>query len=483
MKKKLLDFSKVRYYRPTQSGMLPELRSRHNRGACFKSGGKPDDAGNDDNDDDGDETEKLTKKIETRVKKLLQGRATVAQIEEIQSQLVFLTKGQNEKGEDIDAPFPITALREMADPKSGVMKKLVDMGVEIQEMKAKADKEVKDMSVRAQVAAWQEKNKDDIAKIVAGQRNITLPQLQIRAAASPMTVATVNSGSSPYIGRVEVEAGINDILVLPNTLWNTIQKGRTSASTYVWVNKSNRQGAAAFIGPGVAKPGVSFTLVAESSVAKKIADSAKAVTELLQDIDGMTTFIEQELKVQVYLKLNAAVMADTASSTDIDGLQTVSQPFSFYTGAVATLRTTNPNNMDAVRSAVAALKSGVLIGDVTVFMNSLDIANMDMAKATDSGVYLIPPFTTSDGKTISGARIIEDNNVAIGYIEAAMLRYYRILIYKDFFVEWGWENDDFTKNMVTAIGEVRLHQFVNSIHTGFALYDTLANIKTAITQA
>lgn len=407
--------------------------------------------------------EELFTKIETRMKNLLKTRASKEELEEI-------LKPMREELKDL----PIEALREMADDKTGVMAKLAVQGLEIQKLQNRlANDKPKDMSLRGQVTAWVQENKDALEAIKNGERRETKP-LEIRVA-SPMTPATVNSGNSPWIGRVEVEPGVNELIRARPVFWDYIVKGRTGAATYVWVNKANPLGAAAFIGPGVPKPGVSFELVAETSNAKKIADSAKAATELLQDIDGMVTFIEQELRYQVMIKVNQKLMNGVSSATDPNGIQTLSVPYT-----LTSVHTTNPTFIDAIRAVVAQMRSGWLQGDITVFINSIDAANMDLSKAVDSGVYLLPPFVTSDGRTIAGARIVEDNNVPVGYLQAAFLQYYRILIYKDFSVSWGWENDDFTKNLVTAVGEMRLHQFFNSIYTGAFVYDSFANVIAAV---
>jgi hypothetical protein len=464
---------------PWKENSSRRLRLRRFVNVAYRSDG---DGGGEGDDDDEDKKKELLKTIKGLVGKQLEGRAKKEDVEAIVTQLSFLTTTKDDKGNEVKSDFPIQALRAMADEKTGVMAKLVEMGVEIQRIKTEGERQIKDMSIRAQVAAWQDKNKEVIKRIMEGEK-IAPPALELRVVASPMLVSTVNSGSSPYIGRVEQEAGVNEFLRLPNTFWDFLTKGRTGAPTYVWVNKSNAQGAAAFIGPGVAKPGISFELVAESSIAKKIADSAKAGTELLQDIDGMTSFIENELRAQVMIKVNTTLMTGVNSSTVPAGIQTLSQNFAFYATAAAGIKTTNPNYMDAIRAVVGALRSGVLTGDITVFVNSIDAANMDLSKAVDSGVYLLPPFTTSQGQVIAGARVIEDNNVPVGYMQAGFMKYYRILIYKDFTVTWGWENDDFTKNLVTAVGEMRLHQFFNSIYTGAFLYDTFANVIAAITQA
>ena len=78
--------------------------------------------------------------------------------------------------------------------------------------------------------------------------------------------------------------------------------------------------------------------------------------------------------------------------------------------------------------------------------------------------------------------VVEDNNIPVGYVQVALLDYYKVSVYKEFQLTWGWENDDFTKNLVTAVAEMRIHQWFSENHTGAFIYDTFDNIKTAITE-
>lgn len=411
--------------------------------------------------------EELITEINEMVGRELKATATKVELDAIRADL---------------AKIPVEEMREMLDPKNpkGLMGMLLRQGLEMQRLSTKledAAKRGQDMSLRGQVIRWHEENKTEIDKITTGGRNRQLSPMSLRLD-SPMFVSTVNSTASPYIGKTFVEAGVNDFIRPQPNFWDYIRKGRTSAATYVWVNKSTPLGAADFIGPGVAKPGVSFKLVAETSTPKKVAASAKAGTELLKDIEGMVSFIEDEIRYQVLIAANAAAMTGVASSTDPNGIQTLSVAFPVGGGG---LFTTNPNYMDAIRAGVAYMRSGLLQGPLTAFINPIDAGNMDMAKATDSGVYMLPPFVTANGRTIGGATIVEDYNIPVGSIQFAFLQYYRILMYEDLFVEWGWVDDDFIKNLVTAIGEMRFHQMFNSIYTGAFMFDTFANIITAIT--
>ncbi|NJO56248.1 MAG: hypothetical protein HC834_07765 [Rhodospirillales bacterium] len=73
---------------------------------------------------------------------------------------------------------------------------------------------------------------------------------------------TITMGAGSVIRQ---GAEVFDVRRIQPTFWDYITKGSTGLETYPWVNKvvPAGSGAAGFIGPGVAKPGVSFTLEVE----------------------------------------------------------------------------------------------------------------------------------------------------------------------------------------------------------------------------
>lgn len=367
--------------------------------------------------------------------------------------------------------IPLDDLRKMMDVDKGIMKTLVTQGAEIARLKEQGTE--KDLSVRAQVAAWKDKNKDALAKIKAGQK-ADLSELEVRVA-SPMTPSN-SYNSSSFLPKPFIEAGIHDLHRVAPTMWDYLPKGRTTQATYVWVNKKNPLGAAGFIGPGVAKPGVSFELETENSVAKKIAVSLKCATELLDDIDGMASFIDMELRYQLDKETNSKLMSGTESSTIPAGILTFAVPY-----ALTGVATDNPNNFDAIRAIVAQIRTQYIGDAITVFVNPVDAANMDLTKANTAGTYLLPPFSTANGQVVAGATVVEDNNITQGNVLAACLGLFKTLIYKDVTLTYGWENDDFTKNLVTVIAERRLHSFHSDVDEQGFVYDAFADIITAIT--
>lgn len=373
--------------------------------------------------------------------------------------------------------LPMEKLKEILEDKEkgieAVRAQVLKIAEEFTKLKGSGNDQ-EDLSIRGQVAAWQKRNAEAVKRLKAGHK-VELEPFEYRAANSPMTPAnTISDTVSMSAGSVIRMGGdVFDVLRNEPTFWDYLPKGRTGLENVPWVNKKvpADSGAAAFIGPGVAKPGVSFTLEVENSNAKKIAVSMKMATELLDDVDGMTTFVQIELAYQLRIKANSVLMSGVGSSTSPAGVQTFSLGFT-----TSGLQTQNPNNWDCARAVVAQMRKANIPGPIVIFMSSIDMANMDMAKAVSQGTYMGLEVKRLPG----GAILVEDNNMATGYIQAVALDCLKTLIYKDFVLKFGWENDDFTKNLVTAIAEMRIHFYHSDNHAAGFVYDDLADIKTQI---
>lgn len=410
----------------------------------------------------------------------LEKRIKAVPDKKVKEELIALFNESNKEMVEMAKRF-----KDLDDDKINVIKEIIgtdDKGIRsivqkqgeaIAKLVEKLNSRPEDMSVRGQVRAWTERNKATIEKIKSKNKAALadLEPLEIRLN-SPMTPAnTFTAGASEnYIPRPEFESGATEIVRLQPTFWDYLTKGRTSSAVYVWVNKKNPEGAAGFIGPGVAKPGISLELESEVSKAKKVAASDKIAIELLDDVEGFASYVEQELRYQVDFKTNTTLMTGVESSTVPAGIQTLSVPYS-----LVGVQTDNPNNWDCLVANEAQLRAGNLIGAVTHFLNPVDRANMRLTKAISQGQLFVPALP--DGV------IVEDNNIPVGSVQSAILQYYNVKIYKDYTVSFGLENDDFTKNLVTAVGERRLHVYMKENHTGAFIFDTFVNIKAGIAVA
>lgn len=401
----------------------------------------------------------LLKDIEDKVKGELEKRAG--------TDLEATRAAVNKALEGLD----IEELKKFSETRASIL----TMAAKIDQLESGRANPAKELSIRSQIEKYVTDNKEALEAIKKGERR-DLPQMQLRAPATMMVSTSL--GGSAYLPNVQVEPGVIDLVRLQPDFWESLTKGSTTANPLVWVNKKNKQGNAQFIGEGVLKPLASFELNTESSVPKKVAERMKISTEMLHDVPYMEGLLRDELYFEVRIAANTAVLTGDGTGANPKGITLIA---SLYT--LTGISTTNPNNFDAIRAAITQIRMLGFKGRITGYISPVDAAEMDMTKATSSGVYIIPPFATADGRIIAGATIMEDTGIAPGHLLIGDMSLYRIKMYQDFFVTFGWENDDFSKNLVTAIGEMRFHQYSSSNHVGAWIYDTFANIKTAITAA
>ena len=84
---------------------------------------------------------------------------------------------------------------------------------------------------------------------------------------------------------------------------------------------------------------------------------------------------------------------------------------------------------------------------------------------------------------IPGLRVEASTAVKQGDIVLGDFNYLNIRDVWALTITFGWENDDFTKNLVTMIGEKRLMAYIKAQYKTAFVKDTIANVITAITKA
>ena len=461
-----------------EKGILPKISSRMLKGAHYSmsaayrsDGGGADDDEDDDDDDDDAEHKKEERMLIKKIRKILDSEfkkrsVSKSDVDAIRDGLSGILPNKEGK-----VDVSIDALRALADEKTGAMAAIAKQGIELQKMKQREDEEIK-MSIRSSCKKFLEDNKEVIRKIRSGSKSAIseLPvfELNMRDVANPMLPSNVMPSGTDYITKTQVQPGIVDLLRPEPTFWDVVPKGTTNAENYVWVNKRPTEGSGAFISPGEYKPPISFTVRKESSHAKKVAVSAKMATELLEDIDGFASWVESEIRYQLDVETNDKLMNSVGDTENPTGLQQLSTAYDPLTGVV----TDNPNVWDAMIAVIAMLRLKLFKGRIVILINPVDYTNAVITKAVSQGQLFTPPPI--------GALIVQDTNIAKGHIQAVAISYYKLLVYKAFSLAWGHENDDFTKNLLTVIGERRLHQFVSENHAGLAVYDSIEDIKAAI---
>jgi HK97 family phage major capsid protein len=81
---------------------------------------------------------------------------------------------------------------------------------------------------------------------------------------------------------------------------------------------------------------------------------------------------------------------------------------------------------------------------------------------------------------ILGVPVVESDNVTAGTFYVCDMTKFNIRDYETTSIEMGYDQDDFSKNMVTIRAERRLVTYVKANHTEGFIKDTFANALTYI---
>jgi HK97 family phage major capsid protein len=197
----------------------------------------------------------------------------------------------------------------------------------------------------------------------------------------------------------------------------------------------------------------------------------------LTDLPQLVAEIRAEIINRIGLAEEAGILNGTGADGQIKGVASDMPGFS-----LSTFKIEKANAFDAI---VAAYTQVVSVSDMAyrpnlVLMNPIDYAQMQLTKDVN-GQYL-RPFRVGD-ELIPGLRVEASTAIKQGELWVGDFNYLNIRDVWALTITFGWENDDFTKNLVTMIGEKRLMAYIKAQYKTAFVKDTIANVVTAITKA
>jgi len=248
----------------------------------------------------------------------------------------------------------------------------------------------------------------------------------------------------------------------------------TSGMYVAWAEQANPDGTPAWTAEGALKSQIDFDIVERSQKVEKLTAFIKISKEMLADIPFMNAEIRQELIELINLKLDADLLSGSGTSPVIKGILNFAIPTFAVPSGVALL--TAPNRYDVIKVAVTQIMVANFMPDY-IIVNPVDAANMELVKDTQ-GRYLLPPFSTTNGTEIAGVRVVANNGVPAGTFLVGDFKRDVLAMREELNISIGYENDDFTKNLVTVLAELRA---VNYIKTNYLNAFVKGSFSTAIT--
>lgn len=297
-------------------------------------------------------------------------------------------------------------------------------------------------------------------------------------AAGAMTIAGTTAATTAETAlsfpQPEFIPGLNDVARNRPFLVQLLNVMNTGKELIIYTEKYNPDGAAGWLGENEAAPEVDFDVRIGNSRAKLVSCFIEVSTQMLDDVDYMASEIEKELIYQEAIKIDTDLLTGDGVGDNLAGIDSFAGG---YTLTSSQLSTTNPNNCDAIIACATQIAHDNFNPDIAV-LNPIDYAQTTLLKGT-TGYYIVNP--NNEGNKWGKILVVESNQVPVGYtmvMDSSKTNLYR---YKDLNISYGWVNDNFKKNMVTIMANQRLHFFIKNNDVNGFIYDTLANIKAALT--
>lgn len=300
-------------------------------------------------------------------------------------------------------------------------------------------------------------------------------QFEVKAATDMTlsgTTAYTTAGTNIAIAQPEFIPGLNNVARNQPFIMQLLNVRPTSSENIVFVEKYNPQGSAIWVGEGAASPEVSFDIIISNSRAKMVTAHIKISTQMLDDLDYIAGAVENELIYQAAIATDTFLLQGNGTGDNLKGIKAFAPAYT-----LTTLTTTTPNNCDAILAAATQIVSSNFVPDIAV-LNPIDFAQTKLLKGT-TGYYIVNP--NNNDSTWAGIRVVQSNQVPIGYTMVMDSRKTNVQPYMNPAISYGWVNDDFIKHLVTIQITQRLHSYIMANDVNAFVYDTLSNIKTAIT--
>lgn len=299
-------------------------------------------------------------------------------------------------------------------------------------------------------------------------------QITLKAVGT-MALTTNVTGQIP---QAEREVGITRIVRRNPFILELVNVGTIMSNVWEWVEQKNAEGGAAMTAEGAAKSQADFDLVLASANVKKVTAYIKITKEMLDDVPLMRAEIDQELTELIQLKIDDQLLNGTGLTVNLTGIVTNATAWAAGTFALAI---PTPTKWDVLRTAINQVRVN-LFEPTYIVMHPTDVTSMEISKDS-TGQYIMPPFAAVDGSIVSGIRVVANTGVTIDKFLVGDFSKAGVRFKDGLTINVGYENDDFTKNLVTILAEARLVQRVKSNHYGAFVYGDFSDAVTALTKA
>jgi hypothetical protein len=311
---------------------------------------------------------------------------------------------------------------------------------------------------------------ENATEIKEAFKNNRVHEIATKAVGTVTTASATIQGSTPTYNQANpANANVRELNVLP-----LCTSFSTNQASFPYTETIPKDGDYTFQTEGSDKAQIDFKVETRYAAPKTLAAWIKLTEQSVDDIPFLQSVATDLLFKKHNLKKNKALIADSITVAS-----------SFVAGSLAST-VVNPNVMDAINACVTKIYTTTNFTDEMPYMANVALMNpidffVQFVSAKDGeGRALYPTASLFNQVVIGGVLIIPEQSIPVGNVLVADMSRMNVSNYKPYTVKIGYVNDDFIKNQFVILGESRYHSFVKQLDRIAFIYDTIANIKTAI---
>jgi len=304
---------------------------------------------------------------------------------------------------------------------------------------------------------------------------IKAPALMTTANVTP----NVTNGFSPLFGNyIDTEIGSTpkpDLCILPLiTVKN--QPGTES----IWhVSRVNQEGDAQFIAEGELKPLADAEWATTKEPVKEVAVRWKFTKRLMNHAPSVVVDFAEHANELMEQKMDDGALTGDGTGTNLEGITATGVASAFIVPTQLAAYYAEANIFDVILAVATQVRLANFKGQLTAVLNTVWEAKMKGIKNTQ-GNYIVPPFVSPDGTMVGTVKVVFSNKFPDTHILVGDLKKFNLVMAEDVTYDEGYENDDFSKNLVSKKLEAFMGTYIKAGDAGSIVYDDIAGILTDI---
>lgn len=285
-----------------------------------------------------------------------------------------------------------------------------------------------------------------------------------------------------YTGAVALstlDTEINRIARQRVKLRNEVNVGTTNSKFVTYIQQT-LQSSGGFVAEAVAKTNGQMQFAEVSKEVKKVAGLIKVSKEMLADLSFMQNEINTDLMATIEDQIESGILVGSGVGANLEGMYTNATAWSAGTFANTII---SANLSDVIMTAVAQIEANKFTA-THVVLHPRDVAKLQLTK-TSTGEYTYPMFLLGmNGEVrVANLLVVSTTWMTEGTFLVGDMKRDNLRIRENMNITFGYDGDDFSRNMISIICEARLVNYIKANDLGAFVKGTISTAITALDPA